>query len=411
MLAVLIPWISNLLYMLDVTPIMGLDITPIAFSLSGLMLWMSIFRFRLLNALPLARAAIIEDLADGLLVLDEINRVIDSNPTMQQILDSHAEQLVAKNIEEILDENHELEAALLPSFGSTNRINLQKNGENHYYEISDTVVHDQKGDKVGRILLLHDITYRVDIENQLRKTSDDASKIKETLREDTETRSQFINVLAHELKTPLTPLTAASQLLHKEREKVGGYLDEKLIKLVSDSAEELSQTLSDLLDLAKLTSGTLNLRKESVNIKDMILKVCNQLHAESKEKKQSIVINIQDKLPVMDIDVEHINRVLFSLIRNAIKLSPESADVEVRARLEHNSIIVEIEDHGEGLSPEQQARIFEPYHRTEQDRQILRGIGLGVAISKRLIEAHLGELSLTSEIGKGSIFSFTLPIN
>jgi len=102
--------------------------------------------------------------------------------------------------------------------------------------------------------------------------------------------------------------------------------------------------------------------------------------------------------------------VLINLLSNATKFSPENSSITVRARAEGSELVVEVEDHGTGLSEEEQERVFKPYHRVEQDRQRFTGLGLGLAISKQIVEAHGGRIRVESQLGRGSTFSFSLPV-
>ena len=147
-----------------------------------------------------------------------------------------------------------------------------------------------------------------------------------------------------------------------------------------------------------------------MSIIDTIMQVSDQFAVIANQEKQSIVLDISQNLPTVKADANRIKQVLVNLISNAIKFNATGTEVLIRAKVGDDELVIEVEDHGEGISSEQQDRIFKPYHRTEQDRQLFHGLGLGLAIAKQIIEAHNGRIWVTSEQKKGSTFGFSLPM-
>jgi signal transduction histidine kinase len=121
-------------------------------------------------------------------------------------------------------------------------------------------------------------------------------------------------------------------------------------------------------------------------------------------------VTISNILPVVNLDPSRMEQVIINLLSNASKFSPEKGKMYFLATLEQNSIVIEIRDEGIGISPEEQARLFQPYHRVEQDRQKFPGIGLGLAVAKQIVEAHGGKIWVTSNAGKGSTFTVEIPL-
>ena len=408
LLAILAPWVSNMINGLDV--ISGLDPTPISFAFSGLMLWVGIFRFHLLNILPAARTMIIDNMKDGILVLDNDNRIIDSNLAATQILDLGTQTLLEGRLEDIIEGRPGLREALFNPSTADSRIDVIKNGKNYHYDVVSSPIRNSVGGETGRVLLLHDMSEKIEMLNDLHDSWEKELEAKHTLEQEIEARSLFVNVLAHELKTPLTPQIAAIQLLRDTYEKDEKSNEFRMINLVANGATALNDTLADLLDLAAFTSGTMKLKKKQISISDTITQVSDQFTVIANQENQSIVLDISQNLPMVKADANRIKQVLVNLISNAIKFNATGAEVLIRAKVLDKELVVEVEDHGEGISSEQQDRIFKPYHRTEQDRQLFHGLGLGLAIAKQIIEAHSGRIWVTSEPQKGSTFGFSLSI-
>ncbi|MFC1951030.1 histidine kinase N-terminal 7TM domain-containing protein [Chloroflexota bacterium] len=426
LLAVLAPWISNMLYGLNV--ISGIDPTPISFSFSGLMLWVGIFRFHLLNVLPAARAMIIDSMKDGILVIDTDNRIIDCNFAAAQILDLDARALLSKKLDQLIANRPELRGIGIDTSSESSRIEVMKNGKSYHYgsegsrievirngksyhcDVVSSPIRSGAGGELGRVLSLHDITERIDMLVELHDSWAKELEAKSALEQDIAARSLFVNVLAHELKTPLTPQIAAIELLRDTYVKDKESNDYRLINLAANGAKALNDTLSDLLDLATFNKGSVKLVKKPMSIGDTINEVADQFNIMAGQVDQSITVEIPEHLPALRADAGRIKQVLVNLVSNAIKFNAAGSEVAIRAKRERSELIVEVEDHGVGITPEQQERIFKPYHRTEQDRQLFHGLGLGLAIAKEVIDAHKGKIWVDSEPKQGSTFCFSLPL-
>lgn len=426
LLAVLAPWVSNMLYGLDV--INGVDPTPISFSFSGLMLWIGIFRFHLLNVLPAARAMIIDSMKDGILVIGTDNRIIDCNLAASKILDMDVRTLQQKNLGQLIDSHPELSDIAINTSGKDShieimkggksyqygsegsRIEVERNGKRYQYDVVSSPIRSSTGGKMGYVLSLHDITEKVDMLVELHDSWAKELESRSALEQDVAARSMFINVLAHELKTPLTPQIAAIELLRDTYVKDKNSKDFRLINLAANGAKALNDTLSDLLDLAAFSKGSVKLDKKAMSIANVISDVVDQFNIIAERENQSIRAEIAADLPALKADKGRIKQVLVNLVSNALKFNSTGSEIAVRARREGSQLIVEVEDHGGGITPEQQERIFKPYHRTEQDRQLFHGLGLGLAIAKEIIDAHNGRIWVMSELKKGSIFGFSLPL-
>jgi len=411
LLAILAPWVGNMLYGLDVSVLQGIDPTPIAFAVSGVMLWVAIIRFHLLNILPAAQEMIIDNMSDGIIIIDNDNRVVDSNFAAAQILDLEAQSLLGKALEEIIGNHPGLKAAARNPSTERSRVDIVRDGESYHYDVVNSPIRNRMGEQTGQVLLLHDITQRVDMLGEIHESWTKEIEAKQALEQEIEARSLFVNVLAHELKTPLTPQMAAIQLLRDTYDKDKQSDEYKLINLVAGGAQALNDTLSDLLDLAAFSNQQLKLNKKSMSLRDTIIQVSDQFSVQVSQLDQSIVLDIPDDLPMIKADINRMKQVLVNLISNAIKFNPAGAEISIRAKVADKDLVVEVQDYGEGISAEKQEAIFKPYHRTEQDRQIFHGLGLGLAISKNIVEAHNGKIWVASEPTKGSTFSFSMMIN
>jgi two-component system phosphate regulon sensor histidine kinase PhoR len=168
--------------------------------------------------------------------------------------------------------------------------------------------------------------------------------------------------------------------------------------------------IAELLEVSKLESGMVDLQVEPHDVNDVVSGFISEIHPYAEKKRITIKVDYLPDGYNVFMDKNKILRVLTNLTQNAIKYSHEGSEVDLRLNLEDDHIIVEIEDHGKGISEEDIPLIFEKFYQSKATRGH-SGIGLGLAISRSIVDAHGGRIYAKSNLGKGSIFSFTLPIH
>lgn len=220
---------------------------------------------------------------------------------------------------------------------------------------------------------------------------------------------RFIDTLSHELKTPLTSIIAAAGLLAEELETTADESYQKLIQTIIQNANTLETRLAELLDIVKTGSGKLQLQPEPVDMKSLIIGTCQQVSPLLREKKQNISTHIPDSLPIIHGDGQRLEQVLLNLMTNAAKFTPVGGNISVGVHSDGNGLVVSVKDDGIGIATEEQTRLFKPYSRLSADRQIHPGLGLGLALSKQVVELHGGKIWVESEAGRGSTFFFSVP--
>ncbi len=222
-------------------------------------------------------------------------------------------------------------------------------------------------------------------------------------------RIEFSKAVAHELKTPLTSIIAAAELLGENIQKEGAEPEQKLVQNIVHSARSLETNLNELLESTK-TGTALGLQIMPLDTKKLLNRVTESFSPVAKRKGQSLVADLPDSLPIINADAQRLEQVIRNLLMNAIKFTPDGGSITLRANKHNSNLVVEVQDNGIGIHKEEQDKLFEPYYRVEADRQRFSGMGLGLALSKHIIELHRGRIWVTSELGKGSIFAFSLPL-
>lgn len=223
------------------------------------------------------------------------------------------------------------------------------------------------------------------------------------------TREQFLSIVSHDLKNPLAAISISARLMRKSLSKgeTGSLLQH--LERIQHSADAMGRMINDLLDVERMAQSKLTLHFAKVDLR-ALLQECGELVA-PLVSSQSFSMKIKtDAEPLFaDLDRDRILQVLSNLVGNSLKFTPDGGVIELSARKQDAHVEVSVTDNGPGISAEAQARIFERFSQLNvADRQ---GLGLGLFIAKRIVEAHQGRIWVTSTPGNGSTFSFTLPLS
>lgn len=220
-------------------------------------------------------------------------------------------------------------------------------------------------------------------------------------------RRNMVADVAHELRTPLSNISGYLEAIRDEVVKP----DAEIIASLSEDVDLLSRLVNDLQELALSDAGELNLIRQPENLVDLIDQTVKGVSIRAANKEIELVQDVPEGLPPVNIDIHRISQVLLNLLSNAIAHTPAGGKIEVSAVHENGFIKVSVSDNGEGIPVEDLPNVFERFYRVDKSRSRPGGgSGLGLTIAKRLIEAHSGSINVTSEPGKGSCFSFTLPV-
>jgi PAS domain S-box-containing protein len=232
----------------------------------------------------------------------------------------------------------------------------------------------------------------------------------ESLKEELNLRSRFIDVLAHELKGPLTPVINSSEIL---KDLLEHSPDDRLKKLASNTyngATILSSKLDELLDMARFSKGTFTLNLVKTDFSKFIDEFSLRHKTMLEKMKQKIIFSIEEQLPQIDIDPSRIEQVLINLLSNACKYSAAGTIIDIKIKHADEFILLEVTDQGKGIAKEDLSTLFQPYRRLKKEQQNTQGLGLGLSICKQIVDAHKGKIEVISEVGKGSTFIVYLPI-
>jgi two-component system, NtrC family, sensor kinase len=223
-------------------------------------------------------------------------------------------------------------------------------------------------------------------------------------------KSEFLADMSHELRTPLNAISGFSQVLRKQllgeiNEKQAEYLDDILA-----SARHLTTLIDDVLDLSKVEAGQIELEIALFSLRDALDDGVVIVRERATLEAVRVSVSSDPDLDQVIGDERRIRQVVFNLLSNAVKFAPPGGTVEVAAASVDGEVQVSVSDSGPGIAPEDQARIFEDFQQAAAGKEQREGTGLGLALSKRLVELHGGRIWVESDLGKGSKFVFTLPV-
>ena len=282
-------------------------------------------------------------------------------------------------------------------------------GTTRYFTTAFAPIRLADGSVGGVLVTSTETTARVLDERRLREAMNDAQRSERELGESDRLKDEFLATLAHELRNPLAPIRTAAQLLARpqlapaEIERASGMIDRQV--------RHMARLLDDLLDVARITRGHLELRRERVGLQSVVAAAVEMARPAIDARRHELQVLLPEQEPCLDADPVRITQVLTNLLSNAAKYTAPGGTIRVRARLEGEDCVLVVRDNGIGLQPEALQRIFEAFsHQQPALQRAEGGLGIGLALVKGLVDLHGGSIVACSEgLGRGSEFVVRLP--
>jgi len=228
-------------------------------------------------------------------------------------------------------------------------------------------------------------------------------------------KSEFISVASHELRTPLATIKNVVQLILKGRTGEINEVQTDFLSMAEKNIDRLTNILNNLLDLSRIEYGKIDIKSEELELRGIIEFILSSLKPQADEKSIQLNVEISKELPPIYGDRGKIEQILTNLVGNAIKFTPEGGEVSVLSKPFHadgNMVAISVRDSGIGIPEDQQEKVFEKFYQVNGSlHRLTSGTGLGLAITKGLVEANDGTIWVESQVGKGSTFTFTLPVS
>ena len=327
--------------------------------------------------------AVINSLRDASIGIDKNNIVLFANYQALQLLGFRSEDVIGKPVEELKSKN-DLFRFLIDKDTTTPFKIVVDNRENYFVK---EIIEVPQGEAKNKVIVLKNIT---------------------SFKELDVAKTNFIATISHELKTPLASSDFSLKLLTDER--TGKLLPEQieLIESLKQDNQLMLKILSELLNMSQVEAGRIQLNIKKVNPESIIENAIQAVSGNAKEKEIEIKNTTDKDLPAIEADADKTTWVLNNFLTNAIKYSFNNSSIEVKALQQNGNVVFSVKDYGPGIDEVYLPRLFEKYFQVPGSKE--KGTGLGLSISKEFVEAQKGKIWVESEIGKGSVFNFQLPI-
>ncbi len=345
----------------------------------------------------------LRNLVDGLVLIDTQARIMSWNPHAEQLLRLPADEILGQPVEVLIDEMTRRTAApdtirsrwqaALASHEPERTVEMEILPEGSSKDESRTVVARlfplcaDDGSDLGIGILLHDVT---------QERVADAMK------------SQLLSTVSHELRTPLASIKGFATTLLRQDVKWDEATQRDFLRIIEEEADRLTEIIDNLLDMSQIEAGALRVAKEPVLLRQLIREVVDEMRM--RTEAHYFVVDLPSEMPRVLADPRRIRQVLTNLIGNAIKYS-KRGQITVACEVEDGHVTVSVSDQGDGIPAQYLDKVFERFFQIDgATTRRVGGSGLGLSISRSIVEAHNGKMWVESIQGQGSTFRFTLPL-
>lgn len=339
--------------------------------------------------------SMVESMAEGVIMFDERGEIVVLNPQARRMFGfGPDEEIISSVLNEkmkTLSLDKTLKESQTKGILMTKEIIIHHENRNVILNSDIGPVNDKEGKIIGIVIILRDITREKEIDRM---------------------KSEFVSTVSHELRTPLSSIkNVISNILAGVTGKIDGRLKD-YIEMANEDTSRLSRLIENLLDLSKIEAGKMEFKKGPIDLADVIKSITPSLKDQADTKHISIITSISKGLPKAYADADKIEQVLVNLIGNAIKFTPEGGTITVGAKKPDDSLEVSVADTGMGISFDNLPKLFDRFQQFDRPSggAGAKGTGLGLSISKGIVEAHNGKIWAESGLGKGTKFTFTLPL-
>lgn len=335
-------------------------------------------------------SSVLTHMTDGVVATDNQGKIILMNRRAEEMLHQNQEQAMNAEIMKMLNLDKFMRLNDLYRMTDPILLDFDSDDEETILEAHFSVIEKENGEENGLIAVLHDVTEQEKVEEE---------------------RKEFVANVSHELRTPLTSMKSYLEALSD------GALEDPdvaphFIQVTSNETERMIRLVNDLLQLSKMDSKDYQMIMASINATTFVNQVIDRFEMTTKKENIQFRRRIPEKsIPIMG-DRDKLTQLLDNIISNAIKYSPEGGTITCMLKIQKERIVISVKDEGVGIPKENIAHVFDRFYRVDKARsRNLGGTGLGLAIAKEIAVAHGGNIWVSSEWGKGTTFSFTLPYN
>jgi len=283
-----------------------------------------------------------------------------------------------------------------------------KNGEWHWFWGHDRIIdYDPNGKPLHTLGIAYDITEKKAIEAQKAELLRLEQIAREKAEEANRTKTQFVGMISHDLRTPLSSIKGFTTTLLADDVTFEPAQQRKFLHIVDQETDKLTELIDQLLEISRIQAGTFTVELEHVPVDEIFAFTEHQLDALTKN--HALNIRMSPELPQVKVDVRRIGQVLTNLVGNAVKFAPAGSVIDICAQRQNEMVVIEVCDQGPGIPLDKRITIFEAFSQL-QPKQASKGVGLGLAICKSIVSAHGGSIWAADAAPQGTCMCFTLPV-
>ncbi len=404
----LAPWAANIVTLAGANPLALVDLTPFGFVVSGTTMAWALFRFHLLDMVPIARERVFESMSAGVLMLDMQGRILDANPVACAVLGQPAEVLIGQQAQEALLPWPDLIKRFGNVLETSTDVEFQRDGQIRHFDLHISPIHDQRHTLWGRLVLFYDITERKQAQQAIERAREEAELANRA-------KSTFLANMSHELRTPLAAIIGYSELLLEEAQEIGATPLMGDVRTIHAAGEHLLGLVNSVLDLSKIEAGRMQLIRERFDVQVVVDQVIELVEPLTKQNNSHFEVSIGSPLGAMTGDQIKVRQILLNLLGNAVKFT-EAGRISLVLEREYlpdgEWLSFRVQDQGIGIPLAEQTRLFEPFVQVDgSPTRRYGGSGLGLTISRRLAQMMGGDVTLDwSTPQQGSCFQLRLPV-
>ncbi len=410
------PLIGNMLFLLFASRYQTFDITPMLFVISLLIVTWGLTREQLLETPPVARDLVIDQMRDGVVVINEQALVVDINPAARDLLNRPVKEVIGRPLTELLPQLQSLLADYHRQVDVYSETELCVNGQFRCFDLRLVPLAGYNQQARGRLLLLRDITAQREADRMLRSQNAELLRAKEAAEAANRAKSTFVANISHELRTPLTSIIGYSQLmrLQMSMNDYAAILGE--IDTVEKASKHLLEMINTVLDLSKIEAGRMELSIEQFIIQALLDEVVMMVRPLTDERQNRLRVESSPDLGEARTDRGKLRQILINLLGNAAKFT-ENGTITLRAACSDDAdapqLEIQVSDTGIGIPAEALPTLFTEFTQVPGNGNAgsrYGGTGLGLAICKRYSSILGGSIGVESSAGQGSQFTVRIPL-